>query len=52
MLDGDGKITGGYKWDGMDRYEARKAIVQELEEQGYLVSIEPCVHNVGTCRCV
>ena len=52
MLDGDGKITGGYKWDGMDRYEARKAIVQELEEQGYLVSIEPCVHNVGTCsRC-
>ena len=38
MLDGDGKITGGYKWDGMDRYEARKAIVQELEEQGYLVS--------------
>ena len=52
MLDGEGKVTGGYKWDGMDRYEARKAIVAELEEQGYLVSIEPCVHNVGTCyRC-
>ena len=52
MLDGEGRITGGYKWDGMDRYEARKAIVAELEEQGYLVSIEPCVHNVGTCyRC-
>ena len=52
MLDGDGKITGGYKWDGMDRYEARKAIVEELREQGYLLSIEPCKHNVGTCyRC-
>ncbi|MBQ0134263.1 MAG: valine--tRNA ligase, partial [Clostridiales bacterium] len=52
VLDGEGKVTGGYKWDGMDRYEARKAIVAELEEQGYLVSIEPCVHNVGTCyRC-
>jgi len=52
MLDGEGRITGGYKWDGMDRYEARKAIVAELEEQGYLVSIEPCKHNVGTCyRC-
>ena len=52
MLDGEGKITGGYKWDGMDRYEARKAIVEELREQGYLLSIEPCRHNVGTCyRC-
>ena len=52
MLDGEGKITGGYKWDGMDRYEARKAIVEELREQGYLLSIEPCKHNVGTCyRC-
>ncbi len=52
MLDGEGKVTGGYKWDGMDRYEARKAIVAELGEQGYLASIEPCVHNVGTCyRC-
>lgn len=52
MLDGEGRITGGYKWDGMDRYEARKAIVEELKEQGYLLSIEPCKHNVGTCyRC-
>ena len=52
MLDGEGRVTGGYRWDGMDRYAARKAIVAELEEQGYLVSIEPCVHNVGTCyRC-
>ena len=52
MLDGEGRVTGGYRWDGMDRYAARKAIVAELEAEGYLVSIEPCVHNVGTCyRC-
>lgn len=52
MLDGEGRITGGYKWDGMDRYAAREAIVEELKEQGYLLSVEPCVHSVGTCyRC-
>lgn len=38
----------GGKYAGMDRYEARKAIVADLEEQGYLVSIEPHSHNVGT----
>ena len=32
----------------MDRYEARKAIVEDLEKEGYLVSIEEHVHNVGT----
>ena len=37
---------------GMDRYEARKAIVAELEEMGALVKVEPTVHNVGECyRC-
>ena len=36
----------------MDRYEARKAIVADLEEQGYLVKVEDYSHNVGTCyRC-
>ena len=36
----------------MDRYEARKAIVADLEEQGYLVKVEPYNHNVGCCyRC-
>lgn len=43
MLDGEGKITGGYKWDGMDRYEARKAIVEELKEQGYLCPSSPAI---------
>ena len=42
----------GTKYDGMDRYEARKAIVADLEAGGYLVKIEPHSHNVGTCyRC-
>ena len=38
----------GGKYAGMDRYEARKAIVKDLEEQGYLVKVEPHSHNVGT----
>ncbi|MBQ5810501.1 MAG: valine--tRNA ligase, partial [Clostridia bacterium] len=42
----------GGKYCGMDRYAARKAVVKDLEEGGYLVNIEPCKHNVGTCyRC-
>ena len=42
----------GGKYAGMDRYEARRAIVADLEAGGYLVKIEPCAHNVGTCyRC-
>ncbi len=40
------------KYAGMDRYEARKVIVADLEAGGYLVRIEPIKHNVGTCyRC-
>ena len=42
----------GGKYAGMDRYEARKAIVADLEEGGYLVKVEPMKHNVGSCyRC-
>ena len=52
ILDGEAKIINGGKYNGMDRYEARKTIVHDLEEQGYLVKIEEHVHNVGTCyRC-
>ena len=53
VLDDNGKVVEGYgKYSGMDRYEARKAIVADLEEQGYLVKVEPHQHNVGTCyRC-
>ena len=51
-IDEDGRIINGGKYDGMDRYEARKAIGADLEEQGYLVKVEPYNHNVGTCyRC-
>ena len=42
----------GGKYAGMDRYEARRQMVSDLEEGGYLVKVEPCAHNVGTCyRC-
>lgn len=53
VLDDNGKVVEGYgRYSGMDRYEARKAIVADLEEQGYLVKVEPHQHNVGTCyRC-
>ena len=40
------------KYEGMDRYECRKALVRDLEDEGYLVKTEPHDHNVGTCyRC-
>ena len=40
------------KYEGMDRYACRKALVADLEAQGYLVKTEPHDHNVGTCyRC-
>ena len=49
ILNDDGTINeNGGKFEGMDRYEARKAIVKELEEGGYLVRIENHEHNVGT----
>ena len=53
VLDDEGKVNSlGGKYEGMDRYEARKAIVADLEEQGYLVKVEDYAHNVGTCsRC-
>ena len=53
VIGDDGKINeNGGPYNGMDRYECRKAIVRDLEEQGYLVKTEPYSHNVGTCyRC-
>ena len=53
VLTDDARITDDYPaYAGMDRYEARKAIVKDLEAGGYLVKIEPLRHNVGTCyRC-
>lgn len=53
VLTEDAKITDDYPaYAGMDRYEARKAIVRDLEAEGALVEIEDYSHNVGTCyRC-
>ena len=53
VMTDDAKITEDYpKYAGMDRYEARKEIVKDLEAEGALVKIEDYNHNVGTCyRC-
>ena len=53
VLDDNGVVNAyGGKYEGMDRYEARKAIVADLEAGGYLVKIDDHAHNVGTCyRC-
>ena len=53
VMTDEAKITEDYpKYAGMDRYEARKAIVADLEAEGALVKIEDYSHNVGTCyRC-
>ena len=53
VLDDNGKVNElGGKYEGLDRYEARKQIVADLEAGGYLVKIEDHAHNVGTCyRC-
>ncbi len=49
VLNDDATINAnGGKYQGMDRYEARKQMVQELEEQGLLVKVVPHSHNVGT----
>jgi len=53
VMTDDAKINElGGKYEGMDRYEARKAIVADLEAGGFLEKIEPLKHNVGSCyRC-
>ena len=53
VMNDDATINSyGGKYCGMDRYEARKALVADLEAEGYLVKTVPHAHNVGTCyRC-
>ena len=53
VLTDDAKIVDNYpEYAGMDRYEARKKIVEDLEKGGFLTDIEDHAHNVGTCyRC-
>ena len=52
MMNDDATIKEdiGGKYAGMDRYEARKAMVADLDAQGLLVKVEPHKHNVGTCQ--
>jgi valyl-tRNA synthetase len=53
IIDGKGIINengGAYK--GLDRYEARKNVIADLEKQGFLAGVEPYAHNIGQCyRC-
>lgn len=53
VMNDDGTINEkGGKYQGLDRYEARKQIVRDLEEQDFLIEIEEHKHNVGHCeRC-
>ena len=53
VLDDNGKVNAlGGVYEGLDRYEARKKIIADLDAQGYLVKIDDHAHNVGTCyRC-
>ena len=53
VMTDDAKIVEDYpEYAGMDRYEARKKIVEDLDKGGFLVKIEDHTHNVGTCyRC-
>ncbi|OUP12343.1 valine--tRNA ligase [Anaeromassilibacillus sp. An200] len=53
VMNEDGSINeNGGKYCGMSGLDARKAIVRDLEEQGFLVRVEDIKHNVGTCyRC-
>lgn len=53
VMTDDAKIVDEYEaYAGMDRYDARKAIVADLEKEGALVKVEDHDHNVGVCyRC-
>ena len=52
IMDEDAKIINAGKYNGMDRYDARKAVVADLETLGLLIKIEEHTHSVGKCyRC-
>ena len=51
VMNEDGSINeNGGKYAGLSGMEARKQIVKDLEESGYLIKVEPLKHNVGTCQ--
>ena len=53
VIDDNGKINeNGGPYNGMDRYECRKKVVEDLQAAGLIEKIEDYTHNVGTCyRC-
>ena len=53
VIDGEGIITPeGGAYAGLDRFEARKRVLEDLETQGLLVKVDAHTHNVGHCsRC-
>ncbi|MBN1398728.1 MAG: valine--tRNA ligase, partial [Bacteroidetes bacterium] len=54
ILDETGHVNSAApkQYEGMDRFECRKQLVKDLEAQGFLVKVEPYVHNIGKCyRC-
>ncbi len=52
VLDENAKVINSGKYDGLDRYDARKQVVADLDALGLLVKVEDHAHNVGTCyRC-
>jgi valyl-tRNA synthetase len=52
IFDDNARIINGGKYDGLGRYEAREAVLRDLEHGGFLDGVEEHLHNVGTCyRC-
>ena len=54
VIDEDGRMTieAGEQYEGMDRFECREALIEDLRERGHMVRIEPYEHSVGHCyRC-
>ena len=52
VLDGEAKVINGGKYDGLDRYDARREVLRDLEALGLIDKIEEHIHSVGEChRC-
>ena len=48
VMNDDGTMNeNAGKYEGMDRFECREALVKDLKEQGYLIKVKPIVHSVG-----
>jgi valyl-tRNA synthetase len=52
VMDEDGRMNGNVpeRYRGLDRFEARRRVVEDLEAGGHLVSVQDHLHNVGHCQ--